>query len=81
MHKSVLGNDTASLTYELHHSQVSLPPEILLHVRPKRRQAVVGVHEHVDEAVHHCTKKRWKKEIYDVLRLLTHNDDADAGHV
>ena len=38
---------------QLEDGQVLLPPEVLGHLGSEGRQAVVRVHQYVDEAVHH----------------------------
>ena len=47
--------------YQLQGGEVALPPEKFLHVGPKPCQAVVKVHDHVDEAVEQANEERCKK--------------------
>lgn len=37
--------------HDLHSGQILFPPEVLLHMRPKRCQHVIRVHENVDQSV------------------------------
>ena len=38
-------------THQLQRGEVSLPPQVLLHVRAERSQEVVRIHHNVDEGV------------------------------
>ena len=43
---------------QLHAGDVPLPPQVLLHVRAERGQAVVRIHHKVNEGVDHTNEKR-----------------------
>ena len=46
------------MSHQLQGGEVPLPPEVLLHVRPKPGQAVVRVHDDVDEGVQQADEER-----------------------
>ena len=46
------------MTYKLELGHVALPPEIFLHWRSNSCQAVVDIHQRVNERVHHADEKR-----------------------
>jgi hypothetical protein len=47
-------NQSSRKLDQLEDGQVLFPPEVFGYGRSKRRQPVIRVHEHVDEAVYHC---------------------------
>ncbi len=54
IHTYILMN-THTHTYQLEMGDVFLPPEILLHPRPKTAEGIVSIHHHVDDGVNQST--------------------------
>lgn len=48
--------------HQLQGRQVSFPPQVLLHVRPECCQAVVRIHDDVDEGVYQADEERCRTE-------------------
>lgn len=45
-------SESSGATDQLQRGEVSLPPKVLLHVRANRSQAVIRVHDDVNEGVY-----------------------------
>lgn len=47
-------------THQLQRGEVSLPPQVFLHVRADSSQAIIRIHHNVDEGVHQANEERCK---------------------
>lgn len=77
---------TNAKTHHLHHGQVLLPPEVLLHLGSHGGQHVVGVHDNMDEGVQETEEARVAtgSELDAPPHRGGHNsvvDDVQGGHL
>ena len=67
-----------SFSYQLDSCEVSLPPQVLLHVRSQTSKSVVGVHKYMNKCIHRGSQDRWKK--WRAVSLHRAGGEGHAAH-